>query len=321
MKRYIVLFGVALLFLQLVYAQDEPQRCTLNVKGMTCGGCANRVKNAVSKLGGVQSVDVSLEKGLAEVSYIPAKLSPTDLVDAINKTGFSASLAEEPHSSDETINSSEVTFYQVPLVCGAAPQIGCGGRSKPILLSLEDNPHIREAWLNREGTAIAVVWENNADASKRDDITSSIFKTYELRAEKINGKDHDALFKNFLKGNGWYRGSEVNRLSEEEAETIADRLARSIATKVSLPDNKMKILKSDIAQVFKNRLIEDKELAGIWKNTEKRDRYKQNVEKALLEVGKKHLDENGLRAMKEGFSTMYTPQSEEKKSKSCCEKH
>lgn len=296
---------------QFAYAQDEPQRCTLNVKGMTCGSCVSRVKNAVSKLEGIQSVDVDLATGRAEVVYASTKLSPNDVVAAINKTGFSASLAEEPQSSDKTINSSEVTFYQVPLVCGAAPQIGCGGRSKPILLSLEDNTQIQEAWLNREGTTIAVVWENNPDAAKRDEIASSTFKTYELRAEKINGKDHDALFKNFREGSGWYRGSEVNRLSEEEAATIADRLTRSIASKVSLPDKKMKILKSDIAQVFKNRFIEDKELAGIWKNTEKRGQYKQNLEEALLEVGKKHLDENGLRAMRDGFCTMYTPQSEE----------
>ncbi len=100
-------------------------------------------------------------------------------------------------------NSGEVSFYLVPLVCGAAPQIGCGGRSKPILLSLEDNTQIREAWLNREGTTIAVVWDNNADATKRDEIASSIFKTYELRAEKISGKDHNALFKNFREGSGW----------------------------------------------------------------------------------------------------------------------
>ncbi len=93
MKRYIVLFGMALLLVQFVFAQDEPQRCTLNVKGMTCGGCVNQVKSAVSKLGGVQSVDVDLATGRAEVVYASTKLTPDDVISAINKTGFSASLA------------------------------------------------------------------------------------------------------------------------------------------------------------------------------------------------------------------------------------
>lgn len=55
MKGYIVLFVMALLFHQLVYADDEPKHCPLNVHGMTCGGCVSKVKNAVSKLEGVQS--------------------------------------------------------------------------------------------------------------------------------------------------------------------------------------------------------------------------------------------------------------------------
>lgn len=316
MKKYLVLFGLALLVLQLAYAQDEPQRCTLNIKGMTCGGCVSRVKNAVSKLEGVQSVNVDLATGRAEIVYASAKLSPDDVISAISKTGFSASLAEEPRSLDETINSSEVTFYRVPLVCRAAPQIGCGRRSKPILFSLEENSDVREAWLNREGTILAVVWKHNSDASKRDEIASSIFKKHNLRVERVKGRNHERFFEGFREGKGWYRGSEVNRLSEEEADVIADRLTRSIASKVSLPDDKTKLLKSDIAQVFKNRLIEDKALAGIGKNTEKRRQYKQNLEEALLEVGNKHLDENGLRAMKESFSTMYRPQPEETKPKS-----
>jgi hypothetical protein len=30
-----------------------------------------------------------------------------------------------------------ITFYDVPLVCGAAPSIGCGSRAKPLLTDLE----------------------------------------------------------------------------------------------------------------------------------------------------------------------------------------
>jgi copper chaperone CopZ/quercetin dioxygenase-like cupin family protein len=101
MKRYIVLFGMALLYLQLVFAQEEPKHCTLNVKGMTCGGCVSAVKSTISKLEGVKSVDVDLATGRAEIVYASAKLSPDDVISAINKTGFSASIAEEPQKPEK----------------------------------------------------------------------------------------------------------------------------------------------------------------------------------------------------------------------------
>src|SRR6266550_2309017 len=37
--------------------------------------------------------------------------------------------------------------------------IGCGSASKPILLDLERQAGVLEAWLNRAGTIIAVVWK------------------------------------------------------------------------------------------------------------------------------------------------------------------
>jgi hypothetical protein len=39
----------------------------------------------------------------------------------------------------KALNPKRVSFYQVPLVCPAAPHIGCGSASKPLLLELESN--------------------------------------------------------------------------------------------------------------------------------------------------------------------------------------
>src|SRR5258708_36306156 len=55
-----------------------------------------------------------------------------------------------------------ITFYDVPLVCGAAPAIGCGSRAKPLLMELEQPTAIKEAWLNRAGTIVAIVWSGPA---------------------------------------------------------------------------------------------------------------------------------------------------------------
>ena len=45
----------------------------------------------------------------------------------------------------QTLSPKQVSFYQVPLVCPAAPQIGCGSASKPLLLELENSPAVSEA--------------------------------------------------------------------------------------------------------------------------------------------------------------------------------
>ena len=62
------------------------------------------------------------------------------------------------------VTADRISVFQAPLVCPAAPQIGCGSASKPILLDLERQPGVLEAWLNRAGTIIAVVWKAESDA-------------------------------------------------------------------------------------------------------------------------------------------------------------
>lgn len=61
---------------------------TLNIQGMTCGGCVNSVKRALANLPGVNQTDVSLEKGQATVDYDPAKVSPDQLKTAIEDAGY-----------------------------------------------------------------------------------------------------------------------------------------------------------------------------------------------------------------------------------------
>src|SRR4030095_17112522 len=60
--------------------------------------------------------------------------------------------------------SDSVSFFKVSLQCPPAPQIGGGAASKPILLDLERDPAVEQAWLNRTGTLIAVVWKSQPNA-------------------------------------------------------------------------------------------------------------------------------------------------------------
>src|SRR6516165_8612795 len=57
------------------------------VEGMTCISCAARVKSAVKALSGVVSVEVSLEKRSASVTYFGDGHVPEQIVAAIDKLG------------------------------------------------------------------------------------------------------------------------------------------------------------------------------------------------------------------------------------------
>ncbi|MDE2600299.1 MAG: heavy-metal-associated domain-containing protein [Rhodocyclaceae bacterium] len=65
---------------------------TLNIQGMTCGGCVKSVTNALQREDGVSRVEVVLENGTATVDYDPAVTQPETLVAAIDDIGFEASV-------------------------------------------------------------------------------------------------------------------------------------------------------------------------------------------------------------------------------------
>lgn len=67
----------------------------LKVNGMTCSGCAVSVRNVLLEVPGVASASVEYDAGHATVQYDPAKASTSQLIEAVGKTGYKASL-EEP---------------------------------------------------------------------------------------------------------------------------------------------------------------------------------------------------------------------------------
>src|SRR5262249_21322672 len=87
-----------------------------------------------------------------------------------------------------TVTADRISVFKVPLVCPAAPQIGCGSTSKPILLDLEKQPGVLEAWLNRAGTRIAIVWKSESDPETRRKVAAEL---KEDRASELEGKLRD----------------------------------------------------------------------------------------------------------------------------------
>lgn len=68
----------------------KTEEVVLNVKGMTCAGCEARVKGALTACEGVTNAQVSHKDGKAVVQ-VEGKANKEELIEAVEKVGFSAS--------------------------------------------------------------------------------------------------------------------------------------------------------------------------------------------------------------------------------------
>jgi len=68
------------------------QTTTLNIPGMTCGGCVSSVSKILNALDGVAKADVSLDKKCAVVDYDPAKLGADQLKRSVEAAGYDVTI-------------------------------------------------------------------------------------------------------------------------------------------------------------------------------------------------------------------------------------
>jgi copper chaperone CopZ len=61
---------------------------TLNVTGMTCGGCENAVKRGLARLDGVGEVTASHADALVIVTFDPNRVSPDEIRTRIGAMGY-----------------------------------------------------------------------------------------------------------------------------------------------------------------------------------------------------------------------------------------
>ena len=166
-----------------------------------------------------------------------------------------------------------VTFYHVPLICGAAPQIGCGSRAKPLFQAMEQDQRIQEAWMNREGTFIALVWNPQTDENLHDEIAEEYFAEFSVAASAVSKKkDKKSIGREFRTDGKWLRGNDVDRLSIEEAGVIAATISeQALFTGLIKPHEAIPIEK-DIETYFKTELVKvrkyeelhDARTQGLW---------------------------------------------------------
>lgn len=66
------------------------QEIVLNIEGMKCEGCSNRLTNILENIDGVTSVNVSLEDKKVELEIDENEISIEEIKDEINEAGFEA---------------------------------------------------------------------------------------------------------------------------------------------------------------------------------------------------------------------------------------
>ncbi len=95
-----------------------PQTFEIAIDGMTCASCVGRVEKVLDKLDGIVSAEVNLATEKATVSVETGVTGVADLIHAVEKTGFGASLvtgddaqfAEEEHQAHARARHDLVVF-------------------------------------------------------------------------------------------------------------------------------------------------------------------------------------------------------------------
>ena len=213
-------------------------------------------------------------------------------------------------NTSEQGNDDGVSFYKVPLVCNAAPDIGCGSRAKPILKEFAKQKGVKEAWLNREGTVIAVVWQTDV----KESTASKVFSKFNLNGSEVSSSQKAELMADFGKEGAWLKGTDVDQLSIEEAGIISEGIITALKKGNILPSDKEAGLRSDLVTYFK------KELLSITDAKQLNPKTYERWAKEAHAIGENHLGKGKMPEIDMNCDSNKCNIKDRKSKKSCCSK-
>lgn len=76
------------------------KKLKFSISGMTCVVCAETCRKAIQKLDGVSACNVNFASGIAITEYDETKVSPKDIMDAVNKAGYKALFVKSENQKD-----------------------------------------------------------------------------------------------------------------------------------------------------------------------------------------------------------------------------
>jgi mercuric ion binding protein len=270
MKRIWSFLVAALASASLAWAGDAAQTA-LKIEGMTCSGCVPAVNVQLRKTEGVVAYEVSFEKGEAVVSYDRAKTTPARIAESVSRTGYTASVKGQGDAAPAATSGSapsaktgaagnggsleRVTLFQVPLTCPAVKGLGCGGKARPFMAELEKQADVDEAWLNHPGTVLAVVWKEPRERARATSVVGSLFQTKGMSVTALDGAPLNEALADFAARRQWYRGQDVNRLSEQEGVVFTERMAKRVEARTKLSPASSSALRADLRKFCVDMLL------------------------------------------------------------------
>ena len=204
--------------------------------------------------------------------------------------------------------NEKVSYYEVPLICGAAPHIGCGSRIKPLFMDTEKENSIKESWTNREGTVIAIVWNESED----EKLIQSLFAKNDIEAVLIeNPGELKKISADFRQDRKWLRGMDVDQLSIEEAGVIAENLTQFAEDEKLITHDECMKIRKDLEEYFKKELVMVRSEDEL-RNAGLQERWMHDG----YEIYKKHIGEERADAVSEFYAKYQESIIEEG---SCCD--
>jgi periplasmic mercuric ion binding protein len=74
-------------------ASEVVRSTVLRIDGMTCASCSVTVRLALKRLTGVRDAKVDAQAKTAVVEYDPTKVTPGQMIEAVNRAGYQGGLA------------------------------------------------------------------------------------------------------------------------------------------------------------------------------------------------------------------------------------
>ena len=210
-------------------------------------------------------------------------------------------------SCNLTSSPENVSFYKVPLVCGADASIGCGSRIKPLFIETGKEKDIKESWTNTGGTVIAIVWNE----SENEKLMQSLFEKNAIEAKLIfDSADVKQVSGDFKAEGKWLKGMEVDQLSIHEAGTIATSATKFAREQGLVTEEEAAAIKKDIEEYFKKELVKVRTYDEL-KSSETDMQWLQGIYAIYVQhVGKERADK--------AKDLYYEYREEMKKSKDAC---
>jgi hypothetical protein len=126
------------------------------------------------------------------------------------------------------------------------------------LFSLERRPAVAEAWVNRRGTLVAVVWKADSTAATREAVISEIASLHDPPFRELGKAERLDPEHTLAARTSWYRSADTGKLTDEEARIIVERLVRRLVAEAPTAAPKAELLTARLFDVLRPCLVDSK---------------------------------------------------------------